>query len=68
MKIDLTQLVTESRNPVSANIDALSTLEMLTVINNEDKKVPLAVEKTLPEILAENHYENRLNSTCHRKP
>lgn len=50
MKIDLTQLVTESRNPVSANIDALSTLEMLTVINNEDKKVPLAVEKTLPEI------------------
>ncbi|MBD1574915.1 MULTISPECIES: N-acetylmuramic acid 6-phosphate etherase [Vibrio] len=50
MKIDLTQLVTESRNPASANIDALNTVEMLAVINNEDKQVALAVEKTLPQI------------------
>ena len=50
MKIDLTQLVTESRNESSQNIDTLSTLEMLKVINNEDKKVALAVEKVLPEI------------------
>lgn len=50
MKIDLTQLVTETRNPNSEQIDDLSTLEMLRVINNEDKLVPLAVEKVLPEI------------------
>ncbi|PSV27983.1 MULTISPECIES: N-acetylmuramic acid 6-phosphate etherase [unclassified Photobacterium] len=50
MKIDLTQLVTESRNTASQNIDMLSTVEMLKVINNEDKKVALAVEQVLPEI------------------
>ncbi|UPK81153.1 N-acetylmuramic acid 6-phosphate etherase [Proteus vulgaris] len=51
MAIDLSNLVTESRNHDSENIDTLSTLDMLSVINNEDKKVPLAVEKTLPEIV-----------------
>ncbi|MDY3694469.1 MAG: N-acetylmuramic acid 6-phosphate etherase [Proteus mirabilis] len=51
MAIDLSNLVTESRNHNSENIDTLSTLDMLKVINNEDKKVPLAVEKTLPEIV-----------------
>ncbi len=50
MKIDLSQLVTESRNQASNAIDTLSTLDMVTVINQEDQKVALAVEKTLPEI------------------
>lgn len=50
MKIDLTQLVTESRNPASANIDTLTTQEMLQVINQQDQLVALAVEKTLPQI------------------
>lgn len=50
MAIDLSHLVTESRNHNSENIDTLSTLEMLKVINNEDKKVPFAVEATLPNI------------------
>ncbi|WP_118988341.1 N-acetylmuramic acid 6-phosphate etherase, partial [Photorhabdus sp. CRCIA-P01] len=34
----------------SANIDTLPTLEMLKLINDEDKKVALAVEQTLPKI------------------
>ncbi|WP_028021557.1 N-acetylmuramic acid 6-phosphate etherase [Enterovibrio calviensis] len=50
MNIDLTQLVTESRNAASADIDTLSTLDMLTVINQEDQKVALAVEAQLPNI------------------
>ena len=50
MQIDLTKLVTESRNNASEAIDTLSTLEMLKVINNEDKKVALAVEQALPAI------------------
>ncbi len=50
MKIDLTQLVTESRNPASAQIDTLTTQEMLQVINQQDQLVALAVEKTLPQI------------------
>ena len=50
MKIDLSTLTTESRNTASENIDNLSTLEMLQVINAEDQKVALAVEQQLPVI------------------
>lgn len=50
MTIDLSKMVTESRNAASTNIDQLSTIDMLHVINDEDKLVPLAVEKVLPEI------------------
>ena len=50
MNLSLQQFITESRNNASANIDTLSTLEMLTVINNEDKKVAIAVEAILPAI------------------
>ncbi len=50
MKIDLTTLVTESRNVASENIDMLSTIDMLKVINQEDQKVALAVEAVIPEI------------------
>ncbi|WON76241.1 N-acetylmuramic acid 6-phosphate etherase [Serratia sp. UGAL515B_01] len=50
MKINLSKMVTESRNPASAEIDTLSTLDMLALINREDQKVSLAVEATLPEV------------------
>lgn len=50
MKIDLTSMITESRNPASADIDSLPTLDMLRVINHEDQTVALAVEKTLPQV------------------
>ena len=43
-------LTTEKRNVASANIDKVSTLEMLKIINDEDKKIALAVEKVLPQI------------------
>lgn len=38
------------------DLEKMSVIELLTNINNEDKRVPLAVEKTLPqiEILVEN--------------
>lgn len=41
---------TEQRNPNSMNLDKMSALEIATCMNNEDKLVPLAVEKALPEI------------------
>ncbi|WGO83439.1 N-acetylmuramic acid 6-phosphate etherase [Arsenophonus apicola] len=50
MTLDLNKMVTESRNPISNNIDTLSTLDILKIINQEDKKVPIAVEQTLAEI------------------
>ncbi|MCD6165968.1 N-acetylmuramic acid 6-phosphate etherase [bacterium] len=47
---ELAQLVTEARNPASMNIDSLSVPEILQIINQEDKKVALAVEKEIPYI------------------
>lgn len=45
-------LNTEMRNPDTYGIDKMSTEEMLGIINNENAKVTLAVEKALPEIAA----------------
>jgi len=50
MNIDLSRLTTEGRNTASADIDMLDTEAMLRVINREDQKVALAVEKTIPAI------------------
>jgi len=46
----LDYLLTEQLNPASAHFDRLSTEEMLRVINAEDQKVALAVEKEIPSI------------------
>jgi N-acetylmuramic acid 6-phosphate etherase len=43
-------LVTEERNPDTFDIDTKSTLQILKLINKEDKKVALAVEKEIPNI------------------
>lgn len=43
---------TEGRNESSMDIDTKSSLEILRIINAEDKKVPLAVEAALPELAA----------------
>lgn len=50
MTIDLSSMITETRNPASGEIDQLPTLEMLRVINQEDQQVALAVSQLLPEI------------------
>ncbi len=47
---EISKLSTEQRNPHSMDIDSKSTQEILTIINNEDKEVPLAIEKELPYI------------------
>lgn len=46
----LSQLETEQRNPVSESLSELPTIEVLRVINEEDKKVAFAVERELPKI------------------
>ena len=46
----LESLLTEQPNPASAHIDTLSTMEMLRVINAEDRKVAEAVEREIPAI------------------
>ena len=46
----MSQRVTESNNSRSENFSEKSTLEMVKIINEEDKTVALAVEKALPSI------------------
>jgi N-acetylmuramic acid 6-phosphate etherase len=46
----LRNLSTETRNPASAEIDRLSTLDMLRVINAADQEVAAAVADVLPTI------------------
>lgn len=44
------KIITEEINPDTKNIDSVSTIEMVEMINKEDKKVAYAVEKELPRI------------------
>ena len=46
----LSTLITEQRNPNSIHVDSLSALEIVRLMNEEDKQVPLAIEKCLPQI------------------
>ena len=48
--MNLEGLTTEARNETTKKIDQVSTLEMLTLINQEDQKVAQAIEKVLPQI------------------
>jgi len=50
--MNIKALPTEQRNPDTVRIDEVSTLEMLQMINNEDKKVAHCVEAHLPQIAA----------------
>ena len=47
----LSTLITEQRNPNSMHVDSLSALEIVQLMNEEDKQVPLAIEKCLPQIV-----------------
>ncbi len=47
---EISKLSTEQRNPNSMDIDIRSSGDILKIINNEDKTVPLAVEKEIPYI------------------
>ncbi len=47
---ELKALTTEQQNPASVDIASKSTIEILRAVNNEDKKVPFAVEQELPHV------------------
>jgi N-acetylmuramic acid 6-phosphate etherase len=50
LKIEIDHLMTEQRNPNTAKIDQLSTQEMLTLINAEDRLVADVVAQEIPNI------------------
>ena len=58
-KLDLRRIATEQRNPRTAHIDELPTIEMVRLINSEDKKVAEAVE--LVGLSLETHETEVLN-------
>jgi N-acetylmuramic acid 6-phosphate etherase len=49
---ELEKLVSEGRNPNTMHIDLLPTFDILREINDEDRGVPAAVEKVIPDIAA----------------
>lgn len=51
-KIDLDRLSTEQQNPRTLALDAMPTLELVTVMNDEDRVCAAAVQKTLPQVAA----------------
>ena len=50
MGVDLNGMTTETRNPRTMQLDQMSELEIVTVMNEEDARVPLAIAKCLPQI------------------
>lgn len=49
-QMNLGALVSESRNPDTMNLDEMSTLDLVACFNREDRKVPDAIQKVLPQI------------------
>lgn len=49
-KVVIDHLNTESRNPKTLKLDTMSIIEMLTIMNEEDKRVVEAVKEALPQI------------------
>lgn len=52
VRIELSELQTESRNSRTINIGDVSTCEMCSMINFEDASVASAVEACIPDIAA----------------
>lgn len=50
--VDLTKLTTEARNPHTMHLDRMTSLELATVMNQEDEHVVRAVKEVLPQIAA----------------
>jgi N-acetylmuramic acid 6-phosphate etherase len=49
-KVRINHLKTEERNPLSMQLDQMSPLEIVTLMNQEDAKVAIAVNEHLPTI------------------
>lgn len=63
MRKDLARLETENRNYNTDNIDVVSTIEVLRMINDEDQTVAYAIQKVLPSIeKLTDAYINTLNT------
>ena len=48
--VNLTGMTTETRNEASSDLDIMTSLEIVTLMNSEDSKIAAAVRAQLPEI------------------
>ena len=48
--VNLTGMTTETRNEASSDLDTMTSLEIVTLMNSEDSKIAAAVRAQLPEI------------------
>lgn len=48
--VDISKVSTERRNGNTKNMDIVSTCDLLKMINQEDKRVPMAVEEAISQI------------------
>lgn len=49
-KVKIDHLKTESRNPKTLNLDTISTMELISIMNEEDQKVIDTIKEALPQI------------------
>lgn len=49
-RLNLNKLATESRNPKTMNLDEMSAEQIVTVMNQEDKKIADAISQQIPKI------------------
>lgn len=49
-KVKIDHLKTESRNPKTLNLDSMSTMELIRIMNEEDQRVIDTVKEALPQI------------------
>lgn len=50
MGLNLQNMTTETRNPRTMELDKMTEFQIVSVMNEEDARVPLAIAKRLPEI------------------
>ncbi len=50
MSLNLDKMTTETRNPSTVELDTMSPLEVVSIMNREDAKVPEAIKPVLPQI------------------
>jgi len=48
--LELAELATEQRNPLTVDMDDMSVIELLAVMNGEDQTVATSVRKAIPQI------------------
>src|SRR5258708_30723887 len=50
MEMQISQVMTERRNPATENLDSMGALDIVSVMNREDALVPRRIRRALPQI------------------